>query len=475
MFSIFNKSAGAGKPDVTRRELLRAGGLSLLGLTASQLAALRSAPAGSPTVAKRRQNSCVFIFLFGGPSQIDLWDMKPAAPAGIRGDFQPVATNVPGIQICEHLPRLATQLDKICLLRSMSHHMNVHGPATSEIFSGRPYFGPPITDEASPDDWPSLSAMTMRYGRSELGLPPSVVLPWYLRFPGQGRRIAGQTGGRMGERHGAMLIQGNSETHSFQVEGLDLDESVPLARIQRRRQLLGDLRAMPGSQPFSGPLSDDLDRNRDRAFSLLETRAREILDLQQEPDGIRSGYGASMFGQSLLMSRRLVEAGLPLVTVNWEDETKIDGTNTCWDTHQDNFSKLKNLLCPIFDQAFPTFIQDLHQRGLLETTLVVAVGEFGRTPRLGQFTQSSNTKKSGRDHWPSAFTALLAGGGVRGGQVYGGTDRHAAYVTESPVSPADLSATILYHLGIDFSQEYVSATQGLRHRLCEGRPIKNLG
>jgi uncharacterized protein (DUF1501 family) len=182
-----------------------------------------------------------------------------------------------------------------------------------------------------------------------------------------------------------------------------------------------------------------------------------------------------MMGQSLLMARRMVEAGVSLVTVNWGDETKTDGVNTCWDTHHSNFSKLKNLLCPIFDQAYSALIEDLHERGLLETTLVVAIGEFGRTPHMGQFSQSANTKKSGRDHWPSAFTALLAGGGVRGGQVYGATNQHAALVEDRPVTPADLAATILHHLGIDHDQSYVDDMQGLRHRLSEGRPVMDLG
>lgn len=479
MFSVYSKTRSASSPQVNRREWLRAGGLSLLGLTASQLADLRAAPAVNSAInsslEKRKHHSCVFIFLFGGPSQIDLWDMKPQAPVEIRGDFQSIATAVPGIQVCEHLPRFAQQMEKICLLRSMNHHMNVHGPACSEIFSGRPYFAAPITDQATPDDWPSLSALTMRYGESRVGLPPSVVLPWYLQFPGQSRPIAGQTGGRMGERHSAMLIQGSSDTHTFQVDGLQLQETVPLERIHRRRELLGQLQAAPGTPQFSGALVDNMDRHRRRAQSLLENRTGEIVDLKREPESVRNGYGKTMFGQSLLMARRMIEAGVSLVTVNWEDETKISGTNTCWDTHENNFGKLKTLLCPIFDQAFPTFIQDLHERGLLETTLVVAVGEFGRTPHLGQFTQSSNTKKSGRDHWPGAFTALLAGGGVRGGQVYGATDRHAAFVADNPVSPADLSATVLYHLGIDFTQEYVTDSQGLRHRLSDGRPIRNLG
>jgi uncharacterized protein (DUF1501 family) len=174
------------------------------------------------------------------------------------------------------------------------------------------------------------------------------------------------------------------------------------------------------------------------------------------------------------MARRLIEAGVSLVTVNWQDETKVDGVNTCWDTHQNSFPKLKNLLCPIFDQAFPTFVDDLHDRGLLETTLVVAVGEFGRTPRIGQFTQSANTQKTGRDHWPHAFTALFCGGGIRGGQVYGTTTSDGGYVRDKPVTPADLSATILYHLGIDHTRTYPDEFQRLQNRLSEGRPLRDL-
>ncbi len=458
----------------SRRCGLQVGALHAVGLTSTHLAKLRAGMVNEPRAAKRRQTSCVFLFLFGGPSQIDLWDMKPNASAEIRGEFQPIATNVPGIQICEHLPKLAQQMDKVCLMRSMQHKMNVHGPACSEVFSGRPYHSAPITDEATPEDWPALSAMTMRYGNSQTGLPPSVVLPWYLQFPGQGVRIAGQTGGRMGERHDAMLIQGSGDAE-FQVDGLASDQTVSLARIENRRRLSEQLQLGNPQLSYSQKLVNDIDRHRERAFSLLQHKAREILDLQREKPALRDAYGRTSVGQSLLMARRLIEAGVSLVTVNWEDETKISGTNTCWDTHEDNFHKLKTLLCPMFDHAFPAFLQDLDDRGLLETTLVVAIGEFGRTPKLGQFTQSSNTKKSGRDHWPHAFTALLAGGGVRGGQVYGTTDRHAGFVTDSPVSPADLAATIFHHLGVDHTQEYVSNNQALRHRLSDGTPVKNLG
>jgi hypothetical protein len=459
---------------VSRRELLRVGGISLMGLTSFELARLRARAGSRGPQARHQRNSCVFLFLFGGPSHIDLWDMKPQAPLEIRGEFRPVATRVPGIQICEHLPRLGQHLDKICLLRSMTHRMNVHGPACSEVFSGRPYPGPPTTDQANREDWPSLSAMVMRYGRRHAGLPPSVVLPWYLQFPGQAKRIAGQTGARMGERHNALLVEGELARADFELQGLRLSDDVPWHRVDARRGLLDRLQTAGVAVPSTLAV-DAFDMNRQNVYALLQNRAGDVFDLRREPAATRERYGMTAAGQSLLMARRLVEAGVSLVTVNWEDETKIDGVNTCWDTHQENFPKLKNLLCPIFDRAFPAFIEDLHERGLLETTLVVALGEFGRTPKMGQFTQSNNTKKSGRDHWPHAYTALLAGGGVRGGQVYGATTSTGGYVADKPVTPADLAATILYHLGIDHTQHYEDEFQHLRHRLSDGEPVRSLG
>jgi hypothetical protein len=460
----------------SRRELLRIGGLSLLGLTSAQLERLRAeAPAANPAAPKQQAKSCIFLFLFGGPSQVDLWDMKPQAPPEIRGEFQPIATNVPGIHICEHLPKLAQQMDKLCLVRSMSHRMNVHGPACSEVFTGREYFGPPTTDQATPEDWPSLSSLVMRYGSARGGLASSVVLPWYLQFTGQAKRIAGQTGARMGEIHNAVLVSGDFGRSDYELTGLKLAEGMPWERMLERRGLLKGIDLSERHRADLGHALTMLDANRSRAWSLLESKAGEVLDLQREPAAVRERYGQTTVGQSLLMARRLVEAGVPLVTVNWQDETYTDGVNTCWDTHQNNFPKLKNLLCPLFDHAFPAFIADLHERGLLETTLVVAVGEFGRTPRMGQFSQSSNTQKTGRDHWPHAFTALLAGGGVGGGQVYGATNENGGYVAEKPVSPADLTATILHHLGIDPTQTYHDEFQKLDRKLSEGKVVAELG
>jgi hypothetical protein len=275
----------------------------------------------------------------------------------------------------------------------------------------------------------------------------------------------------MGERYNAFLLQGDLGKADFEIEGLKLSDDMPLDRLRRRRDLLHQVQAPSAG----GPVLEAFDDNCRSVYELLEKRGGDIFDLRREPVAVRDRYGPTTVGQSLLLARRLVEAGVSLVTVNWQDETKTDGVNTCWDTHQNNFAKLKDLLCPIFDRAFAAFVTDLHERGLLETTLVVAVGEFGRTPKLGQFTQSNNTQKTGRDHWPHAFTALLAGGGVRGGQVYGATTSDGGYVTDRPVTPADLAATVLHHLGIDFTQQYEDEFQRLRHRLSDGRAVRDLG
>ncbi|MGL4555755.1 MAG: DUF1501 domain-containing protein, partial [Gemmataceae bacterium] len=384
------------------------------------------------------------------------------------GAFRPAATNVTGIRVCDQLPRLARVMDKVCLVRSMTHRMNVHGPACSEVFSGRPYHAPPTTDQATREDWPALSALVARYAAAGAGLPPSAVLPWSLQFPGQGKRIAGQSGGRMGERHNAFLVNGEVARDDFELAGGRLIDDVPAGRLRARRTLAERLEAR-------APANDEAGRHRQVAYDLLGSRGGEAFDLRREPAAVRDRYGRTPVGQSLLLARRLVEADVGLVTVNWQDETTTDGVNTCWDTHQNSFPKMKELLCPTFDRAFPAFLDDLHQRGLLDTTLVVAVGEFGRTPKMGQFSQSTNTQKTGRDHWPHAFTALLAGGGVRGGQVYGATTADGGYVKENPVTPADLTATILHHLGIDPAQEYVDEFQHQRHRLSEGRVVRDLG
>jgi hypothetical protein len=454
---------------LTRRRLLKAGlSLSALGLHASTLNQIRA----SQPKATGRANSCVFIFLFGGPSHIDLWDMKPNAPVEIRGEFQPIATNTTGIQICEHLPLLAQQIDKLCLLRSMTHRMPVHGPACSEVYSGRPYFGPPVTDQARKEDWPSIASMVHRFGPRNGVLPTSVVLPWYTQFVGQDRRIAGQTGGRMGEQFNPFLVEGNLTDPKFEIQGLQLPSDVSVKRLSNRRELRSRLQPFGLTQAQATLQTQIVESNFQSAADLVEkAESAGAFDLSRESTPVRDQYGLTRFGQSLLMARRLVEANVSLVTVNWDDDHKDDKVSPHWDTHVKNFPKLKDRLSPQFDRAMAGFLNDLDQRGLLETTLVVALGEFGRTPKIGVVTQNGMTQKTGRDHWPHAFTALVAGGGVRGGQVFGATTNNGGYVADQPVTPADLGATIMKHLGIDQSIEYHDEFLQLRQQLATGRPV----
>lgn len=461
---------------ICRREWLRIGGLSLLGLTSKNLNQLRAETLGNSPAGPHRINSCIFIFLFGGPSHVDLWDMKPNAASEVRGEFKPVSTNVPGIQLCEHLPMLALQMDKFALLRSMTHNMPVHGPACSELYTGREYFGPPKTDQATPEDWPSIAAMVSRYGDTGRRCPPSVVLPLYSQFVGQSLRIAGQTGGRMGEEFNPVMIPCEPGKSDFKIDGFDLLPDVSPDRLKQRHGLLQSLESTRGALAKNyGRSADSLSGFGEMAYSMLHQPAfREALDLQRLQPEVRDRYGETNFGQSLLLARQLVEAGVSLVTVNFDDESKFDKRSPMWDTHHDNFPKLKETLCPIFDKGFSALIEDLDQRGLLETTLVVATGEFGRTPRIGQFSQNAMTLKTGRDHWSHAFTALLAGGGIRGGQVYGKTTFDGGHVADKPVTPADLAATILHHLGIDSTQEYWDRFQQIHRPLSLGTPIRGL-
>ncbi|MEX2286107.1 MAG: DUF1501 domain-containing protein [Planctomycetaceae bacterium] len=460
---------------MTRRESLLVGGLSYLGLSALDLKRARAAVAESSAAQRHRRNSCVFIFLFGGPSHIDLWDMKPEAPLDVRGEFQSVDSRVPGIHLAEHLPMLAQQTDKLCLLRSMHHEDPVHGTACSQMISGRPHRRPGTTDTLAPDDWPSISSLVMRYGRANGGLPASIVVPWYLMFPSQGKRIAGQTGGLMGEQHNAFLVEGDPSDPAFEVPGLKLPDDVPSERVGRRMTLLERLDS-PSRGVQGGRLGELMSGNYETAFAMLGgRRIAQSFELSREPVKVRERYGHHKFAQSLLLARRLIETGTSLVTVNWDDPTRDEKQSPFWDTHHDNFGRLKNHLVPPFDRAFSAFLEDLAQRGLLETTLVCVMGEFGRTPKIGRIVQNGMTEKTGRDHWPHAFTVLLAGGGVRGGQIYGSSDKQGGYVKESPVTPRDLAATIFYHLGIDFRSEYQAPIFDEHYRLSIGVPIPGLG
>lgn len=454
----------------TRREVLRVGGLSALGLGLPPL--LGASPATSATAAGfGRARACILVYLFGGPSQIDTFDPKPDAPAQFRGEFRPIATAVPGLSVCEHLPRLAASADKFCLIRGMTHEHPRHGWGLYYMLTGRKHNRPDLDAPPTPDDFPGLGALVTRLARVTRGVPTAVTLPRWNRFNDLPNDYAGEKAGVLGGGFNPWLVtSGAGEDATGPRIQLEVPLDAPPGRLAGRERLLRDLDRQIAAWGEAGQTFDTLHA---RAYSMIaSTAVRRAFRLDEEPVVVRDRYGAHPFGRGLLLARRLVEAGTRLVQVNWHDD-KSDVKSPFWDTHKDNFGALKNRLLPPVDLGLSALLHDLSARGLLDETLVVVMGEFGRTPRVGQVVMNAATDASGRDHWPHAYSVMVAGGGVRGGLVYGATDDRAAYVTEGPVSPPDLHATVLHALGIDPSATFTDRT-GHTHHASTGRPVTAL-
>ena len=478
----FNRSNQPLCDGVSRREILELGGLAALGLTLPQLLASRQRAAGAEARAATsdaaspngfgRAEACILIYLFGGPSQIDTFDMKPDAPDDFRGEFRPIDTNVPGIAVCEHLPRLAQQIDKLTVLRSMHHGHPRHGYGLYYMFTGQPHARPDLDAPPEPHDHPSMGALVARLKEPRRGFPPAVTLPRWNRFLDLPNEYAGETAGFLGRSYDPWLVKSETQDGSFQVSGIELPDGATLDRIASRRDLLSALdRSLAewGQSEVVGQ-HDSLYR---QAFALVTSaEARRAFALDSEPAKLRERYGMHPFGQGLLLSRRLVEAGARLVTVNWHNDGS-DVKSPFWDTHKDNFNSLKDRLLPPFDLGLSALLQDLSDRGLLESTLVVVMGEFGRTPKIGRVVMNNATDATGRDHWPHAYSVLMAGGGIAGGRVYGASDERAAYVTDNPVTPPDLVTTILASLGCDLTQR-IYDLQGRPHNVTSGTPVAGL-
>ncbi|HVU86556.1 MAG TPA: DUF1501 domain-containing protein [Pirellulales bacterium] len=462
---------------VTRRDLLQIGGLGALGVALPDLlrARVNARPALVSAPARHtsgKAEACILIYLFGGPSQIDTFDMKPAAPADFRGEFRPIDTNVPGIQICEHFPLLARQADKLTIVRSMHHLHPRHGYGLYYMFTGREHARPDLDAAPAPEDHPSLGALVAKLQGPRADFPPAVTLPRWNRFLDLPNEYAGEVAGFLGKAYDPWLVKGEQGGRNFAISGVELPDGMTLDRLTSRRELLNE---------FNGELARWADREpcdqlaglyRQAMSIVTSPRARRAFRLEDEPAPLRASYGDEPFGQGLLLARRLVEAGATLVTVNWHDDGR-DVKSPFWDTHKDNFSTLKNVLIPPFDRAFSALLVDLSERGLLDSTLVVVMGEFGRTPRIGRIVMNNATNASGRDHWPHAYSVLLAGCGVRGGQVYGESDELAAHVKDRGVTPPDLAATVLYALGID-SREHIYDRQGRPQPVATGQPVMEL-
>lgn len=451
----------------TRRDILQVGALGSLGLTLPSVLGAREIQAKDPPT--RRADACILVYLFGGPSHIDTFDMKPDAPSDFRGEFAPIASNVPGISLCEHFPALAKQTDQFTVIRSMNHLHPRHGYGLYYMFTGRPHARPDLDAPPTPDDFPNVGSVVAKVRGPRTAFPPAVTLPRWNRFLDVPNDYAGETAGFLGHTYDPWLIKAEPNSTEFEVSGIDLPENVSLGRLGERRQLLESLDRQVAhlGQSAQAEQYDSLYR---QAFALVTSpKARAAFRLEQEKAALRDRYGRHPFGQGLLLARRLVEAGTCLVTVNWHNDGS-DVKSPFWDTHKDNFNTLKKRLIPPVDQGLSALLADLASRGLLERTLVVVMGEFGRTPKIGRVVMNAATNSSGRDHWPHAYSVLMAGGGVRGGQVYGASDKRAAYVTDDPVSPPDLVATILWALGIDPAGT-ITDRLGRPHRLSEGQPV----
>ncbi|MBI3865628.1 MAG: DUF1501 domain-containing protein [Planctomycetia bacterium] len=442
---------------VSRRELLQVGFSAVLGLGLTDILGQRQAR-GAPrsTVAGGRAKSVILVFLTGAPSHQDIWDLKPDAPAGIRGEFQPVDTSVPGVRIGPHTPRLAQMAHRFAIVRSMTHALPGHEQATHFVLTGINQLPPGATHMASRNDWPCYSAGLQTLRPRADGLPTGVMLPTYLH---NGYGFSGQTGGFMGSQVDPWHVTKDPNSANFRLDELTLQPELTIQRVHERRAILSEFddQRRDLEAASAGPA---LTRTQREAYNLLSAggRFREAFDIEGESAEMRDRYGRHAFGQSLLLARRLIEAGMPVVQANM-------GTMNNWDTHGSNFAQLKDRLLPPFDQGLSALLADLDDRQLLEETLVVCIGEFGRTPQINP--------GAGRDHWSGVFSALFAGAGVRGGQVVGASDAHAAYPATRGWYPADLGATVYSVLGIDPASTIVDRL-GRPHRLNAGEVIAPL-
>jgi len=443
--------------------LIQVGGLGALGINLATLfraQAAEKSPA-SGVVASKPIRSCILLFFYGGPSQLDTWDPKPDGPSQIRGEFSAIATTVPGLQFGEHLPRMAQLAHKLGIVRSMHHPMRNHNAAAVEALCGRtPVKGDLelLTNDRTVD-FPCYGAMLSHLTRQHGGAPLHVALPHVMNNLVE---LPGQTAGFLGAAHDPLQITHDPNQADFSVSELDLPADLSLSRLEDRRSLLESVDQHSAHMERLAA-TQALNTYQERAFNLIASeRVRTAFHIAREPQILRERYGRNKLGQSLLLARRLVEAGVRFVNVN---DKVANGQLDNWDSHLNNFGRLKNDLLPPADQALSTLIEDLDQRGLLDSTLIVAMGEFGRTPKINA--------GGGRDHWPDCYSIVLAGGGIQGGSTYGASDKMGAYPAAKPVTPGDLAATLFWRLGLDLSTELHDGL-GRPFAIANGKPLKEL-
>lgn len=476
---------GPGPGRCSRRTVLRAStaaaaglGLGGMGPTATRLSGTAHAAGATGGPAK----STILFFLCGGASHIDMWDMKPEAPGEFRGEFRPIATSADGVTICEHMPQLARQAHHLALV----HGVTDGGRATGDHHAGYYYnltgHAPDLTFRTQgndrrplPGDWPSMACVVgMKRPRHRV-LPQTFTLPYHPSRPPYTR--PGQFAGRLGREHDPFLLQGSfAEPMSFTVPDLVV-EADGVRRLEDRRRLLADLESLRRGLDDEASVGG-YTRQQQRAFELLAAAGTAgAFDIAAEPARVRDRYGPTLNGTSLLMARRLVEAGVPFITVFWSEYDEVVAKKCAsgggWDTHANNFACLRENLLPEFDRVFSALVEDLHERGLLDSTLLLVTSEMGRKPRIGD-PRSGGPRGAGRDHWTACMSVVLAGGGIRGGTVHGATDARAEYPAGPGVEPADVARTVYGAMGIH--DLWTTDPLGRPYELLEGgRALPILG
>ncbi|HVW00810.1 MAG TPA: DUF1501 domain-containing protein [Planctomycetaceae bacterium] len=457
---------------IARREWLRVGGLSALGLSLPQLLQTPQARASTTAPASLlsgelgatfgKAKNVIFLWLQGGPPQHETFDPKPEAPLEIRGPFKPISTNVSGVHYCELLPRTSQYADKLAVVRSCSTRDDNHDVSGYWLLTGYPY-GPGSARQIKPNDWPYFGSIVKMLKPSEkLPALTSVWIPDVMRL-NDNVTPAGQTAGFLGKLWEPERFVGDPALPDYAIEGLALPGEITRVRMDRRRDLLGQLESQLGQPRLAG--AETWDRLSQQAFELITSgTARAAFDLSRESDQTRDRYGRYTWGQSVLLARRLIEAGVRLVHVNWARDPGDNAVdNPMWDTHTLNADRLQDNLCPQFDPTFAALMDDLAERGLLDDTLVVIIGEFGRTPKINP--------NGGRDHWGHVFSFARAGAGIRGGQVIGASDKNGAYPATNPITGGDLTATIFHLLGIDAGGVFHDR-ENRPHPITKGEPIE---
>jgi hypothetical protein len=456
MFELRGDSSGGCCDRLTRRGMLRIGGLAPLGLSLSSLLGAKAAKT-SGTFGKAKR--CLLLYMWGGPSHIDLFDMKPDAPSELRGPFNPVATKVPGIRISELMPKLGGVVDKIGFIRSVTHTDNNHSTGAHWMLTGHKHPESRENFGARPSDYPHIGSIVSKFSPARNGLPTFVALPEVIGTTA-GFVTPGQNAGFLGRRYDPFVVDSHPDDPDFQIPNLAPVQGLDQARLRKRVKLTKQFDGFRSDLTQSLDVSD-LNSVNQMAYDLLTSpKVAHAFDLEAEGKAERERYGMRTFGQSVLMARRLLESGVKLVTVYWHRDKP--GVDTTWDTHKNNFKGLKDRLVPQIDQPIAHLLNDLEERGMLEDTLVVWNSEFGRTPKVN--------KNAGRDHWGRCNTIWMAGAGVPGGQMYGKTDKIASEPVEDAVSPSDVTATIYHLLGLDPRSHFHDAL-GRPYLLSEGNVI----